>query len=129
MPGRASKERGNTECPDSKGIKTAIIYAMVLGGGNTECPDSKGIKTKYLHPVPLFFGNTECPDSKGIKTSGKVWPVGVSRNTECPDSKGIKTSWTISRLRFGEILNALIQKGLRHQLVAHCLASSGRKKY
>jgi len=40
--------------------------------------------------------------------------VTVRRNTECPDSKGIKTCRIPNiRYRGKEILNALIQKGLR----------------
>ncbi len=83
----------NTECPDSKGIKTQrakrdhhtaaeIPNALIqkglrrgldcsysFGGGNTECPDSKGIKTQLLCSAQRGWGNTECPDSKGIKTA------------------------------------------------------------
>ena len=39
----------------------------------------------------------------------------VVGNTECPDSKGIKTEYDLQYCDCCEILNALIQKGLRRR--------------
>ena len=58
--------------------------------------------------------NTECPDSKGIKTKPCFRPA--SRRGEILNAliqKGLRPICVSISARFSEILNALIQKGLR----------------
>ena len=101
-------------CPDFKGIKTALAWAVAVTMLFQACPDFKGIKT--LHEVeyvghncfklaliskglrPSAFAALDsaaafqaCPDFKGIKTK-TMWSCRCFRKFQaCPDFKGIKT--------------------------------------
>ena len=58
----------NTECPDSKGIKTSSRRALEWSGEILNALIQKGLRPHQSVGEGLVVGNTECPDSKGIKT-------------------------------------------------------------
>ena len=59
------------------------------------------------------LGNTECPDSKGIKTHERIAHRAGHEILNALIQKGLRREKTSNGEVFAEILNALIQKGLR----------------
>ena len=105
---------GNTECPDAKGIKTRCACWLARLSEILNALMQKGLR-QWLSARPAGQArNTECPDAKGIKTIFRAACSLQAGNTECPDAKGIKTVFPCIFRAACEILNALMQKGLRH---------------
>ena len=68
-----------------------------------------------------MIGNTECPDSKGIKTPAIPAPSSVSGEIlNALIQKGLRLPLGAGQHWLKEILNALIQKGLRLGVRVHC---------
>ncbi len=130
----------NTECPDSKGIKT-VAHSFTLSP--TEIPNALIQKGLRLARCSRLRRQKEIPNAliqKGLRLFGHShrcgdWEIPNAliqkglrrhpsddklnkRNTECPDSKGIKTPYLYARKLAWEIPNALIQKGLRLTIIS-----------
>ena len=89
------RRTGNTECPDSKGIKTPCLFSLRRPLEILNALIQKGLRPNVAVHQVTSGEILNALIQKGLRPIVDGERVNECRNTECPDSKGIKTAMLV----------------------------------